>query len=140
MSNEARIPQVPLASFYFFYFAVLGGFMPYWGLYLQQLQFSPEAIGQLMGITAGAARVHPADLWNHDWRWRAVGADEAARPVQADTHAAHAEVVAALKARAALATFAAEVVTMSPEEFAQWQRRDRERYGAFIKAANIRAD
>ena len=43
-------------------------------------------------------------------------------------------------ARAALATFAAEAITMSPDEFATWQRRDRERYGAFIKAANIRID
>jgi tripartite-type tricarboxylate transporter receptor subunit TctC len=43
-------------------------------------------------------------------------------------------------ARAALATFAAEVITMPPDEFAAWQRRDRERYGTFIKAANIRAE
>lgn len=43
-------------------------------------------------------------------------------------------------ARAVLATFAAEVYTASPEEFAEIQRRDRERYGTFIRAANIRAD
>jgi tripartite-type tricarboxylate transporter receptor subunit TctC len=43
-------------------------------------------------------------------------------------------------ARAVLATFAAEVVTASPEAFAEIQRRDRERYGTFIRAANIRAD
>ena len=43
-------------------------------------------------------------------------------------------------ARAVLATFAAEVYTASPEEFADIQRRDRERYGTFIRAANIRAD
>jgi tripartite-type tricarboxylate transporter receptor subunit TctC len=43
-------------------------------------------------------------------------------------------------ARNVLATFAAEVVTASPEEFAEIQRRDRERYGTFIRAANIRAD
>lgn len=43
-------------------------------------------------------------------------------------------------ARAVLATFAAEVITLPPGEFAEVQRRDRERYGAFIKAANIRAD
>ncbi len=43
-------------------------------------------------------------------------------------------------ARAVLATFAAEVFTASPEEFAEIQRRDRERYGEFIRAANIRAD
>ncbi len=44
------------------------------------------------------------------------------------------------EARAALATFAAEVVTGSPEEFAAIQNRDRERYGAFIREANIRVD
>lgn len=44
------------------------------------------------------------------------------------------------EARAALASFAAEVVTATPEEFADTQRRDRERYGTFIRAANIRAD
>jgi tripartite-type tricarboxylate transporter receptor subunit TctC len=43
-------------------------------------------------------------------------------------------------ARAVLATFAAETVTASPAEFAEIQRRDRERYGTFIRAANIRAD
>jgi tripartite-type tricarboxylate transporter receptor subunit TctC len=43
-------------------------------------------------------------------------------------------------ARNVLATFAAEVVTATPEEFTEIQRRDRERYGAFIRAANIRAD
>ena len=64
MSNEARIPQVPLASFYFFYFAVLGGFMPYWGLYLQQLQFSPEAIGQLMAILM-ATRIIAPNFWGY---------------------------------------------------------------------------
>lgn len=42
--------------------------------------------------------------------------------------------------RAALATFAAEVVTASPEEFAAIQHRDRERYGAFIREANIRVE
>ena len=42
--------------------------------------------------------------------------------------------------RAALATFAAEPVTLSPEEFTDIQRRDRERYGNFIRTANIKAD
>ena len=42
--------------------------------------------------------------------------------------------------RAALDTFAAEPVTLSPEEFTDIQRRDRERYGNFIRTANIKAD
>ena len=43
-------------------------------------------------------------------------------------------------ARAVLATFAAEVVTASPDEFAEMQRRDRDTYGAFIREANIRLE
>lgn len=64
MSSHARIPHIPLASFYFFYFAVLGGFMPYWGLYLQQLSFSPEAIGQLMAILM-ATRIVAPNFWGY---------------------------------------------------------------------------
>ena len=44
------------------------------------------------------------------------------------------------EARAALATFAAEVVTATPEEFAVRQQRDRERFGTYIREANIRVD
>ncbi len=44
------------------------------------------------------------------------------------------------EARAVLATFAAEVATMPPDEFAAIQQRDREKFGAFIREANIRAD
>jgi tripartite-type tricarboxylate transporter receptor subunit TctC len=44
------------------------------------------------------------------------------------------------EARAVLATFAAVVVTASPEEFAAIQSRDRELYGTFIREANIHAD
>ena len=44
------------------------------------------------------------------------------------------------EARAVLATFAAEVVTASPEDFAAIQTRDRERYGGFIRDANIHID
>ena len=42
--------------------------------------------------------------------------------------------------RAALGAAGAEVVTASPEEFAALQHRDRERFGAFVREANIRAD
>jgi len=49
-------------------------------------------------------------------------------------------IMQSAEARAVLATFAAEVYTASPEEFAAIQSRDRERYGVFIRDANIRAD
>ena len=44
------------------------------------------------------------------------------------------------EARAVLATFAAEVVALPPDEFAAIQQRDRDKFGAFIREANIRAD
>ena len=44
------------------------------------------------------------------------------------------------EARAALATFAAEVVVATPEEFAAIQQRDRKRFGTYIREADIRAD
>ncbi len=44
------------------------------------------------------------------------------------------------EARAVLATFAAEVATIPPDEFAAIQQRDRDKFGAFIREANIRAD
>ena len=44
------------------------------------------------------------------------------------------------EAHAALAAIATEAVTASPEEFTAHQRRDRERFGAIVREANIRAD
>jgi chemosensory pili system protein ChpA (sensor histidine kinase/response regulator) len=42
---------------------------------------------QLRGVLelAGAQRVHPADLWMHDWRWRDIPAATSARGVRADS-------------------------------------------------------
>ena len=42
--------------------------------------------------------------------------------------------------RAALALVGAELVTASPEEFAARQRRERERFGAIVREANIRVE
>ncbi|MBI2316182.1 MAG: tripartite tricarboxylate transporter substrate binding protein, partial [Betaproteobacteria bacterium] len=44
------------------------------------------------------------------------------------------------EARAAVTSMAADVVTASPEEFAALMNRDRERFGAFVREANIRAN
>lgn len=44
------------------------------------------------------------------------------------------------ESRAVLATFAAEAAAAGPDEFAAIQSRDREKYGTFIREANIRAD
>lgn len=63
------VPAIPywrLSLFYFFYFAVLGGFMPYWGLYLQGLGFTEADIGQLIAISMLTRIVAPAF-----WGWLA---------------------------------------------------------------------
>ena len=44
------------------------------------------------------------------------------------------------EARAALGSFAAEVAIGSPEQFAKLQQVDRDKYGRFIREANIRLD
>lgn len=62
---SGRIPVVPLSAFYFFYFAGLGGFMPYMGLYLQShLGFSAEDIGQLLAFLM-IARVIAPNFWGY---------------------------------------------------------------------------
>ena len=43
-----RLPYWRLSAYYFFYFAFLGAFSPYFGLYLQSLSFSAWDIGLLM--------------------------------------------------------------------------------------------
>ena len=45
-----------LSSFYFFYFALLGAWLPYWPLYLQQLGYSAASIGVLAAIGTLALR------------------------------------------------------------------------------------
>lgn len=62
--STPRIPWVSLGAFYFFYFAVIGGFMPYWGLYLQSLGFSAADIGQLMAIVM-ATRIIAPNFWGY---------------------------------------------------------------------------
>lgn len=62
--GAGRIPYVPLAAFYFFYFAVIGGFMPYWGLYLQSLGFDAAAIGELSAIVM-ATRIVAPNFWGY---------------------------------------------------------------------------
>ena len=51
-----------LAGFYFFYFSILGVYIPYWPLYLKDLGFSPSAIGELIAITLGTKIIAPY-LW-----------------------------------------------------------------------------
>ncbi len=52
-------PYPQLAALYGLYFAFLGAFIPYWGLYLQDLGYRHAQIGQLMAIVMGAKIVAP---------------------------------------------------------------------------------
>ncbi len=49
-------------------------------------------------------------------------------------------IMQSAEGRAALALIGAEPVTASPEEFAALQRRERERFGAIVRKANIRVE
>ncbi|MBS1211728.1 MAG: transporter [Proteobacteria bacterium] len=59
MPASSAIPYWRLAGFYFFYFAALGAFLPYWALYLQAKGYGAEAIGQLMALLAATKLVSP---------------------------------------------------------------------------------
>jgi PPP family 3-phenylpropionic acid transporter len=53
------MPYWRLSGFYFFYFATLGVLVPYFGLYLKSVGFSPAEIGQLMAIVMLSRIVAP---------------------------------------------------------------------------------
>jgi PPP family 3-phenylpropionic acid transporter len=63
------MPAVPyrrLAGFYFFYFAYIGAFAPFFSLYLKSLGISPVEIGVLMSLPQLSRIVAP-----HVWGWLA---------------------------------------------------------------------
>ena len=62
MSPYTTTPYWRLSGFYFFYFAALGVFVPYWGLYLQWQGFSAQEIGEITAIFLGARIIAP-NLW-----------------------------------------------------------------------------
>lgn len=53
-----------LSGVYFFYFASIGAFIPFWGLYLDHAGFTPVEIGMLMGIQLGTKIFAPLG-----WGW-----------------------------------------------------------------------
>jgi PPP family 3-phenylpropionic acid transporter len=55
--RTSSYPQ--LSSFYFFFFAVLGVFVPYWSLYLKSLEFSAAEIGELIAIVMASKIISP---------------------------------------------------------------------------------
>ncbi len=59
----------PFAGYYFFYFAFVGVLSPYWGLYLQSLDFSPWQISVLTALSMAARVAAPASCgWLADRR------------------------------------------------------------------------
>ncbi|MDQ7091078.1 MAG: MFS transporter [Methylococcales bacterium] len=57
-----RVPYWRLSSFYFFYFAALGAFLPYWSLYLQNAGFNALEIGELSALMMATKIIAP-NLW-----------------------------------------------------------------------------
>lgn len=56
------VPFWRLSGFYFFYFAVLGIHLPYWGLYLKDCGFGPVEIGNLSALLV-ATRIVAPTVW-----------------------------------------------------------------------------
>lgn len=72
-------PAARLSSFYFFYYAALGAFTPYWSLYLESRGLGVAAISVLMSLWYATRIVSPS-LWTtlaarstHPIRWLHVG-------------------------------------------------------------------
>ncbi|MDP1716483.1 MAG: MFS transporter, partial [Burkholderiales bacterium] len=62
----AGLPYRRLAGFYFFYFAYLGSFAPFFSLYLKSIGISAVEIGILMSLPQLSRIVAP-----HVWGWLA---------------------------------------------------------------------
>lgn len=62
MTHLATIPYWRLSGFYFFYFATVGSFVPYWSLYLKHIGFNADAIGELTALLIGTKMISP-NLW-----------------------------------------------------------------------------
>ena len=63
LSSDLSVPiKARLSGFYFFYFAVIGAFMPYWSLYLEGHGFNKEQIGWLAAVTV-ISRIIAPSIW-----------------------------------------------------------------------------
>lgn len=77
MSQQHSPPTGRLSTFYFFYFSTLGILVPYWGLYLKDLQFNAAEIGELLAILVGTKVIAP-----YIWGWIADHTGQRIRIVQ----------------------------------------------------------
>ncbi|HCS29571.1 MAG TPA: MFS transporter, partial [Spongiibacteraceae bacterium] len=62
----SQLPYWRLSAFYFAYFGLLGAWIPYWGLYLQDLGYGAVAIGYLSSAVMATKVVAPSV-----WGWLA---------------------------------------------------------------------
>jgi len=79
----AAVPYWRLSSFYFFYFAMLGAWLPFWPLYLRELGYGAAAIGTLAGILQGTKIVAP-----NIWGWLADRSGQRMRVIRFGAFAA----------------------------------------------------
>jgi PPP family 3-phenylpropionic acid transporter len=80
-SPPAGVDRLPwrLSSFYFFYYATVGAFMPYWSPYLEARGFSPAQMGIAYGLMGGMRTIVPVAWgWYADRRGRRIGLIRAA--------------------------------------------------------------
>lgn len=59
---QQAIPYWRLSGFYFFYFAVVGALIPYWGIYLKSLGYSSQDVG-IIGAIILATRIVAPNFW-----------------------------------------------------------------------------
>ncbi len=63
LRSDLSVPiKARLSGFYFFYFSVIGAFMPYWSLYLEGRGFDKEQIGWLAAVTV-ISRIIAPSVW-----------------------------------------------------------------------------
>jgi len=55
----SKLPYLSLSGFYFFYFAMLGAFIPYWGVYLNNAGFNHQQIGELSALLSATRILSP---------------------------------------------------------------------------------
>ncbi len=69
-----KLPYWRLSSFYFFYFATLGSFVPFWSLYLEHAGFSALEIGELTALMVVTKIIAP-NIWGWlgDVRGKSLG-------------------------------------------------------------------
>ncbi len=61
-NSAASLPYWRLSSFYFFYFAVVGTIIPFWGIYLKSLGYSSQDVGVISAIIL-ATRIVAPNFW-----------------------------------------------------------------------------